>query len=294
MAMRAHETDVSTPDILLTPGVVEVDLSTFPTGDGKPMAENFVNGLQMTGLQDALRRLLEAQDRANAAIGGNQFLYYNPYNKRDNLSPDAYVALDVAPGARDVWFTWTEGKAPDIVFEITSPSTRRKDLSTEPRGKLTLYGRMGVREYYVYAPALKRTRTPRPRLYAFTLQGKGMQTWRLEETALLPSGGVWSPILRAELRPVVTPDTEWEPAGVYLRVIDPTTGAPIRVGEEIRQDYQAAREQAQTAREQAQTAREQAMGLQEQLTREEMARQDAEERARRAEEELERLRAARA
>ncbi len=107
-----------------------------------------------------------------------------------------------------------------------------------------------------------------------------MQTWRLEETALLPGGGVWSPILRAELRPVVTPDTEWEPAGVYLRVIDPTTGAPIRVGEEIRQDYQAAREQA--------------MGLQEQLTREEMARQDAEERARRAEEELERLRAARA
>ncbi len=301
MAMRAHETDVSTPDILLTPGVVEVNLSTFPTGDGKPMAENFVNGLQMTGLQDSLRRLLEAQERTNAAIGGNQFLYYNPYNKRDNLSPDAYVALDVDPGARDVWFTWEEGKAPDIVFEITSPSTRRKDLSTEPRGKLTLYGRMGVREYYVYDPALKRTRTPRPRLYAFTLQGKGMQTWRLEETALLPDGGVWSPLLRAELRPVVTPDTEWEPAGVYLRVIDPETGAPIRVGEEIRQDYQAAREQAQAAREQAQAAREQAqaarervMGLQEQLTREEMARQDAEQRARRAEEELERLRAARA
>ncbi len=86
---------------------------------------------------------------------------------------------------------------------------------------------------------------------------------------------------------MVTPNTEWEPAGVYLRVIDPATGAPIRVGDEVRQDYQAAREQAQIAREQVR-------GLQEQLTREEMARQDAEERARRAEEELERLRTARA
>ncbi len=73
---------------------------------------------------------------------------------------------------------------------------------------------------------------------------------------------------------MVTPNTEWEPAGVYLRVIDPATGAPIRVGDEVRQDYQAAREQVR--------------GLQEQLTREEMARQDAEERTRRAEEELER------
>ncbi len=43
MAMRARETDVTTPYILLTPGVVEVDLSTFPTGDGKPVAETYAN-----------------------------------------------------------------------------------------------------------------------------------------------------------------------------------------------------------------------------------------------------------
>jgi len=145
-------------------------------------------------------------------------------------------------------------------------------VSTAPRGKLTLYGRLGVREYYVYAPAALAP----PRLRAFTLQGDGDEM-RLEEVAPRPNGGVWSPLLRAELRPAWTSGTEWEPAGTYLRVIDPTTDAPVRVGDEVRQDYQAAREQV--------------ISLQEQLTREEQARQDAEERARRAEAELEMLRA---
>jgi len=244
----------------------DVDLSTFPTGDGKPMAENFVNQIQMVGLQDALRQLLEQQGQLRAAVGGNQFLYYNPYNRRDNPSPDVYVALDVAPGARNVWFTWDEGKAPDIVFEITSPSTQRQDLSTAPRGKLTLYGRLGVREYYVYDPAVEGAM--RPRLRAFALRGDGAER-RLEEVALLEDGSARSPLLGAELRPVETPGTEWEPAGTYLRVIDPATGAPI------------------------QTAREQVVGLQEQLAREAQARLAAEERTRRAEEELARLHAVR-
>ena len=276
MAMRAHRTNAATLDTQATASSdVEVDLSSFPTGDGKPMAENFVNQIQMVGLQDALRQLLESQGRLRAAIGGNQFLYYyNQHNRRDNLSPDVYVALDVTAGARNVWFTWVEGKTPDIVFEITSPSTQRKDLSREPHGKLTLYGRLGVREYYVYDPAAERAM--QPRLRAFALQGEGDEM-RLEETPLLPGGGAWSMLLRAELRPVETPDTEWEPAGTYLRVIDPATGAPIRVGDEVRQDYQAARARI--------------MGLQDQLTREDQARQDAEERARRAEAELETLRA---
>ena len=297
MAMRAHRTNAITLDTPATASSdVEVDLSSFPTGDGKPMAENFVNQIQMIGLQDASRQLLESQGRPRAVIGGNQFLYYNPYNRRDNLSPDVYIALDVAAGARNVWFTWVEGKTPDIVFEITSPSTRRQDLSTAPRGKLPLYGRLGVREYYVYDPAAEGAM--QPRLRAFALQGEGDEM-RLQEAALLEGGGAWSTLLRAELRPVETPGTEWEPAGVYLRVIDPTTDAPIRVGEEIKQDYRAARAQVATLQErlsqveQASQERlnqvEQAsqerlnqveQAFQERLAASERARLDAEDRAR--------------
>jgi len=282
--MRAYRTTATTPELAAAFTPSDVDLSSFPTSDGKPMAENFINQIQMIGLQFAVRQLLEAQGRMNAAIGGNQFLYYNPDNKRDNLSPDVYVALDVEPGGREAWFTWEEGKAPDIVFEIASPSTWRQDLSTAPRGKLTLYGQLGVREYYVYDPSALAP----PRLRVFTRRD---ESTTLKEARLLPNGGVWSGLLRTELRPAWSSGTEWEPAGTYLRVIDPATGAPIRVGDEVRQDYQAARARI--------------MGLQDQLTREEQARQDAEqarqdaeqarqdaeERARRAEAELETLRA---
>ncbi len=271
MAMRAHRTDVTTPGTP-TPmsaaarDMPDVDLSTFPTGDGKPVAETYANYLQMTHLQLALRRLLQLQGRPPAVIGGNQFLYYNRYNKREHLSPDVYVGFDLAPpDSRDVWFTWVEGKAPDIVFEITSPSTQRKELSREPRGKLTLYAQLGVREYYVYDPQL--VMFPPLRAFALT-QG------RLEEAPLLPNGGAWSELLRAELRTVVA--MEWGRAGTYLRVIDPATGAPIRVGEEVLQDYYVAQERVT---EQARLDAEQ-------------ARIAAEERARLAEEALERLRAA--
>ncbi len=294
MVTRAHETGTRNP-------FPDVDLSSFPTGDGKPVAENLANLLQMVGLQYGVRGLLAMQGRFDAAVGGNQFLYYNPRNKRENLSPDAYVALDVPPGGRQVWFTWVEGKAPDIVFEITSPTTRKNDIGTGPRGKRTLYAALGVREYYVYDPA----GAMRPRLRGYALRQD-----TLVDVPLLPTGGVWSPLLRAELRPTHVPGTQWEPEGTYLRVIDPATDEPIHVGEEVEQDYRAARQQLTMAERQLTMAERQLTmaerqlgAAQERLVREEQARLAeqqarlaeqqariaAEQRARAAEEALQRL-----
>jgi len=73
---------------------------------------------------------------------------------------------------------------------------------------------------------------------------------------------VWSALLGAELRPARAPGTEWEPGGIYLRVIDPLTGAPIRVGDEMRQDYQAAREQVAALQRDNQVARAQVAAFQ--------------------------------
>ncbi len=284
MVTRAHETGT----LNLFP---DVDLASFPTGDGKPVAENLANLLQMVGLQYGVRGLLAMQGRFNAAVGGNQFLYYNPHNRRENLSPDAYVALDVPPGGRQVWFTWVEGKAPDIVFEITSRTTRKNDIGTGSRGKRTLYAALGVREYYVYDPA----GAMRPRLRGYALRQD-----TLVDVPLLPTGGVWSPLLRAELRPTHVPDTQWEPEGTYLRVIDPATDEPIHVGEEVEQDYRAARQQLTVAERQLTMAERQLDAAQERLVREEQARLAeqqariaAEQRAHAAEEALQQLLSAR-
>ncbi len=266
MATRAHGTGTRNP-------FPDVDLASFPTGDGKPVAENLANLLQMVDLQYGVRGLLAMQGRFNAAVGGNQFLYYNPHNRRENLSPDAYVALDVPPGGRQVWFTWVEGKAPDIVFEITSPTTRKNDIGTGSRGKRTLYAALGVRDYYVYDPA----GAMRPRLRGYALRQD-----TLVDVPLLPTGGVWSTLLRAELRPTHMPGTQWEPEGTYLRVIDPATDEPIHVGEEVEQDYRAARQQLTMAERQLTMAERQLNAAQERLVREEQARL-AEQQARLAE-----------
>ena len=96
------------------------------------MAETLENQIQMIEMQYDLRHLLTLQGRTQWAVGGNQFMYYTRGNKNDHVSPDVYAALDVPPGPRSRWFTWKEGKFPDIVFEITSESTVDVDLYQKP------------------------------------------------------------------------------------------------------------------------------------------------------------------
>ncbi len=231
----------------------EIDWDTFPGSDGEPMAETVENAIQMVDLQFALRCLLETQGRVRVAVGGNQLMYYNQRNGRDHISPDVYAALDVAPGLRPTWRTWEEGKFPDIVFEITSPSTEDVDRGS----KLELYARLGAREYYIYDPQQVMV----PPLRAYARRGD-----TLTPLALLPTGAVVSPLLGAELRPV----------GIYLRIIDPSTGLPFRTADEERHDRIAAEERA-ALEEQGRLAADERAALGEQ------ARLAADERAARAE-----------
>jgi len=149
------------------------------------------------------------------------------------------------------------------VFEITSPSTQREDLSTRPRGKLTLYERLGVREYYVYDPQQEMA----PSFYGFELR-EGL----LEPLAPLTSGGIMSPLLGAELRPLATPQTRRHPAGTWLRVFDPWTAQPIQIAPEEHDDFLAAVKQLTTTQEQLITTQEQLITTQEQVAQEARAR----------------------
>ncbi len=203
---------------------------SFPTSDDQPVAENLTNMLQMADLIRCLDTWLNDQGRLNHAVGGAQFVYYNPRTRRDNLSPDVYVALDVEPGGRQAWLTWREGKFPDIAFEIASPSTQENDVSLEPKGKRRLYGKLGVQEYYVFDPGAETPDHPAhdPSLRAYRRNARA----HLAATPLRKSGGVWSPLLGVELRPEFMAATSVRPAGLFLRLIDPATGMPVRVIEE--------------------------------------------------------------
>ena len=124
----------------------EIDFSTFPGKDGKPMADTERNQREMINIMFALRQPLEPQGHH---VGGNLIIYYNPENGLDHLSPDVFVALDRDAGMRESWKTWLEGKFPEVVVEIASPSTQQRDIG-EKRAR---YGALGAREYYIHDPA---------------------------------------------------------------------------------------------------------------------------------------------
>ena len=231
----------------------KIDWSTFPESDGKPMAETYPNVLQMVDLLQTLPALLVRQGRGGTMVGCNQFVYYTPANGRDNISPDVYVAFNRPLPPPSKWQTWVEGGFPDIVFEITSPSTHRQDLSLSPKGKRTLYAQLGAREYYVYDPQGKMD----PVVQGFERRGD-----RLEPLPSTANGGVYSPLLRAELRPVAMGALGIRPAGVWLRVIDPTTEQPVPLAEEEHSSLQEER-LAHAAAERARLVAEQRAGEEE-------------------------------
>jgi Uma2 family endonuclease len=184
----------------------EIDFSTFPETDGKPMAETEVNLEQMIGLILEFRQAVAPRGHH---VGGNLLVYYNPEDGHDHISPDVFVALDAGPAFRESWKVWIEGKFPEVVLEVASPSTQRRDI----RDKVRLYERLGALEYYIYDPA--------GRLQP-AFRGYTRHQGRLVLMANPTGVSIRGPLLDLELRVV---------AG-WLRVIDPVTGYPYPSPEE--------------------------------------------------------------
>ncbi|MBD2091119.1 Uma2 family endonuclease [Microcoleus sp. FACHB-1515] len=92
-------------------------------------------------------------DRPDSFVGGNMFIYYsrNQAMNRDFRGPDFFVVLDVdGTRERQGWVTWEEdGRYPDVIVELLSPSTATVDRTT----KKALYERVfRTADYYVFDP----------------------------------------------------------------------------------------------------------------------------------------------
>ena len=121
----------------------------LPCDDGEPM-ETARHRDQMTLLISSLRQ--HWADRDDFYAGGNMFLYYSALQAKRNdfRGPDVFVVLGTDQRERRSWVVWEEdGKAPDVVIELTSDSTREVDRGD----KMRIYGRViGVAEYFIYDP----------------------------------------------------------------------------------------------------------------------------------------------
>jgi Uma2 family endonuclease len=113
------------------------------------------------------------------------------------VAPDIAVIKGVALRPFTSWRIGTTGPPPQVVFEILSAETCKKDLEEKP----DLYGRLGVQEYFAYDPTPSPLAAMRERLFGWRrdrLSGRML--------ALLPNeeGSLWS----RELDSFLVPDKE--------------------------------------------------------------------------------------
>ena len=118
----------------------------YPSGDGKPMAEN---DAQLTAILYGVGALrVYYQGRRDVYVSGDLLMYYEEGDPTVSVAPDVFVVFGVEDRVRRHYLVWEEGKGPDFVLEVASKSTWREDLG--PKRKV--YARLGVKEYWLYDP----------------------------------------------------------------------------------------------------------------------------------------------
>ncbi len=119
----------------------------FPSGDGKPMAENTEQYRWIVIIKENLEVLFAGDD--NVFIAGDLLWYPVRSKIISPTAPDVMVIFGRPKGKRSSYRQWNEENIPpQIVFEILSPSNNADEMER----KLEFYNTYGVEEYYIYNP----------------------------------------------------------------------------------------------------------------------------------------------
>lgn len=206
----------------------------YPESDGEPMAETDVHREQMT---DALIHPLKEhfRDHPDVYVSGNLLLYYEKGNPSAVVSPDTFVVKGVPNHRRRTYQLWKEKRAPNVVIELTSKSTRYKDL----REKRLLYEDLKVPEYFIIDPLQEYLDPP---LQGFRLQG----VYYVPITSIMIEEDVWQ-LESQELGLLI----QCTPSGV--RLYDPITKQYLLMPAEVEKARREA--EAKMAQMQAEIAR---------------------------------------
>ena len=216
----------------------------YPSSDGKPLAENDAQLAAILYGVSALR--VHYAGRNDVYVSGDLLIYYEEGNPRVSVAPDVFVVFGVEDRMRMNYKVWEEGKGPDFVLEVASPSTWREDVGR----KRDIYARLGVKEYWMFDPLGEHLKP--------ALQGNRLVDGEYERQPLLTSLagrlGLHSGTLGLEL---------WA-KGRKMRFRDPETGLDLLSHDEehaarqaavVRADAAVARADAAVARADAAEAR---------------------------------------
>jgi Uma2 family endonuclease len=237
---------------------IPLDEVYYPETDGEPMAES---DFQRNPLIYAVKALeFHFAHRSDVYVSGDLLIYYVEGDPFKSIAPDVFVVFGVPNHLRSTYKVWKEGKGPDVVIEIASPSTHEKDEIDKP----VIYRELGVQEYFQYDP-LGEYLTP-------ALQGRRLDPSSNYQPIPASSQNGSGSVLILQSRVL---DLELHLEGGRLRFFNPANGsyllsyeeaeagriqakAQARAEAEARKQAEEARKQAEEARKQAEEARKQA------------------------------------
>jgi Uma2 family endonuclease len=232
----------------------------YPESDGQPMAENTLQYEWIVTIKGNLDVLFA--DRDDVFVAGDLFWYPVQGEPGIRQAPDTLVVFGRPKEHRPSYKQWEEGGiAPQVVWEIMSPSNRR---SGEMERKFQFYERYGVEEYYVYDPEFG-----------------DVSGWIRKDGRLTPI-----PNLQGWVSPLL--GVRFEIVGKELRLHAPngevfrTFSEVFKMRNEAQRREAAKGAEAEHARRQAEHAKQRA---EQAAQREEQAAQRANEAAQRAEQE---------
>jgi len=208
------------------------------------MGEASVHAALVHYLVKVLRWLLREQV---CAVYKNLNFYQTPNPSEYPLEPDIAVIKGVHFRHVRSWRVGKTGPAPQVVFEIASEETWKKDLHEKPMQ----YALMGVEEYFAYDPNDPPAwRGTSQRLFGWQLE-QGKRAMRAMPVDA--SGRLWSPSLDSFLVP------EME----YLRLYDRNGLLRLSFGEaqERKAEAEARRAEAEARRAEALAEKLRSLGI---------------------------------
>ncbi len=203
--------------------------------------------------------------RSDVLISGQGYLRHTAGNDAERLAPDCVVAFGVNPAAivaRNGYVISEVGKPPDLVLEVASRSTGRRDDTVKRAG----YAGYGVGEYWRFDPT-------GGRYHEVALAGDRLVAGEYEPLRIHtePDGLKWghSPVLGLDLC--------WDQG--QLRLYDPVAGAYLLTAPELRAQRDTAENRAAAERAARRVAEDRAAGAEDRAAAERAARRVAEDRA---------------